>query len=400
MSENRPHYDKERILEVVAIPEIAGQLGIELKRCGNAWLAVCPFHVERSASFNVRHVQGKGWRFHCFGCGKDGDAIDLWREIRNVSFPDALAELAGLYGIGGARVHPSPMKESPKKKGLGRSLAPPKVIKLPPMARLSGDTMRELAELRGVSVEGVRAACEAGLIWGQLLAVSDRLGMVWGERMEREGEAGRLRIPPVRCWLVSDGQHCAEARRLDGKPWSTYDGREFKSYTIGTKKWPVGVAVMGDAPAVAIVEGGPDVLAAFHFMTVAGAAGIAVIAVLGAASSVPPEVWPMFKGRRVRLFPHFDKIDEKSGERTGWRGAEKWQESLAAAGAEADCFFFGTDDPEIPPLMRADGKPVKDLNDAALGDAECVQAVTECFRDKRWVGGARGLTLRPWWGGA
>ena len=73
-----PRYDLHEVRERIRMPDLGMQLGIELRESGGRWVACCPFHAERSPSFGIRQESVKGWRFHCFGCGADGDVFDLW----------------------------------------------------------------------------------------------------------------------------------------------------------------------------------------------------------------------------------------------------------------------------------------------------------------------------------
>jgi len=57
-----------------------------LRRIGNRYLALCPFHEEKTGSFWVFPEN----RFHCFGCGADGDAIDFVSKINNISIKEAV----------------------------------------------------------------------------------------------------------------------------------------------------------------------------------------------------------------------------------------------------------------------------------------------------------------------
>src|SRR5258708_3218612 len=64
---------------------------LPLKRAGAHFVAPCPFHKEKSPSFNVNpHKQ----IFHCFGCHKGGDVFSFVKEYENIPFPDAVRRLA------------------------------------------------------------------------------------------------------------------------------------------------------------------------------------------------------------------------------------------------------------------------------------------------------------------
>ena len=69
---------------------------VKLTRKGNRHLGLCPFHNEKSPSFNVRDDEGY---YHCFGCGASGDAISFLREQEGLSFMDAVRMLADQAGM-------------------------------------------------------------------------------------------------------------------------------------------------------------------------------------------------------------------------------------------------------------------------------------------------------------
>ena len=73
-------YDIVRIKEKLpAISELMARHGHETRRVGTAMFMRCPFHEEKSPSCQVDDTLG---RFHCFGCGKGGDAFDYWQHAR------------------------------------------------------------------------------------------------------------------------------------------------------------------------------------------------------------------------------------------------------------------------------------------------------------------------------
>lgn len=69
---------------------------VALSKNGKNYLGLCPFHGEKTPSFNVNAEKGF---YHCFGCGKSGDAIEFIKEYKQVGFKDALLELAEFAGI-------------------------------------------------------------------------------------------------------------------------------------------------------------------------------------------------------------------------------------------------------------------------------------------------------------
>ncbi|WP_250656479.1 DNA primase [Alkalimarinus coralli] len=69
---------------------------IQLKKSGNSYKACCPFHDEKTPSFNV--IPDKQF-YHCFGCGASGNAIVFLREYENLSFNEAVEELAKIAGM-------------------------------------------------------------------------------------------------------------------------------------------------------------------------------------------------------------------------------------------------------------------------------------------------------------
>lgn len=68
----------------------------QLRRVGQRWVGLCPFHAEKTPSFSVNETDGL---YHCFGCKASGDAITFIREIEHLGFVDAVENLAGRANI-------------------------------------------------------------------------------------------------------------------------------------------------------------------------------------------------------------------------------------------------------------------------------------------------------------
>ena len=77
---------------------------------------------------------------------------------------------------------------------------------------------------------------------------------------------------------------------------------------------PIGLLEASSFPAIALVEGGPDILAAVHLAWCAGVEDhIAVVAMLGASNRIPEDVLRHFAGKRVRIFQHDDDAGRNAG---------------------------------------------------------------------------------------
>ncbi len=69
---------------------------VQLKQRGRNYFGLCPFHEEKTPSFSVNPALGI---FHCFGCGKGGNAITFVMEYEKIEYVEALKRLAERYGI-------------------------------------------------------------------------------------------------------------------------------------------------------------------------------------------------------------------------------------------------------------------------------------------------------------
>ena len=77
------------------IVELVGQV-VNLKRAGQHWKGLCPFHAEKTPSFTVNPKRGI---FHCFGCGAGGDAFGFIMRHDRLGFPEAVRTLGERVGV-------------------------------------------------------------------------------------------------------------------------------------------------------------------------------------------------------------------------------------------------------------------------------------------------------------
>jgi DNA primase len=86
---------KEEVRDRIDIVEfISGY--VTLKKSGQSFKGLCPFHTDSTPSFHVRRDTGT-WK--CFGCGAGGDIFSFLQQAENLTFPEALEKLARLAGV-------------------------------------------------------------------------------------------------------------------------------------------------------------------------------------------------------------------------------------------------------------------------------------------------------------
>ena len=93
-----PYYSDQLISEIVAANDIVDLISfyVRLKRGGNSYKGLCPFHSEKTPSFSVSPDKQA---YHCFGCGAGGGAVQFVRQIENLDYIEAIKFLAQRAGI-------------------------------------------------------------------------------------------------------------------------------------------------------------------------------------------------------------------------------------------------------------------------------------------------------------
>lgn len=89
---------KEQIADIknaVNIVDVIGEV-VTLTKAGRHFLGLCPFHKEKTPSFNV--IEDRQF-YHCFGCGKSGDVFKFLEEYRQITFMESVQILAERVGI-------------------------------------------------------------------------------------------------------------------------------------------------------------------------------------------------------------------------------------------------------------------------------------------------------------
>src|SRR2546421_11124521 len=87
--------DIARVREATDFVELAGE-HIALKRVGQRYTGLCPFHAEKTPSFSINADEKL---FYCFGCQAKGDVITFVREVEHLEFAEAVERLAAKASV-------------------------------------------------------------------------------------------------------------------------------------------------------------------------------------------------------------------------------------------------------------------------------------------------------------
>ena len=150
--------NREVIEEVRASANIVDVVGsyVSLRKRGKNYLGHCPFHSEKEPSFTVSNEKQI---FHCFGCGASGSVFDFVMRTRNLTFAEAVRELANRFGIPLSQEEETPqakrIRETAEQLRQINSLAA-KYFSLTLMDRSTGGIAREYLRSRGMADETIQ----------------------------------------------------------------------------------------------------------------------------------------------------------------------------------------------------------------------------------------------------
>jgi hypothetical protein len=313
------------------------QLWVLFNLPGDCKSCRCPWRDDQKPSFSV-YSSGRKW--HDFGTGESGDAIDFLARITHLERRAACRKFVELAPNSGCLSQSTELR-TPLRKRVPRRLDFTRFHK--------GDEAEfcALARLRSVAVEAVHL-------------VSHRELLVFGQ------------VHGFDSWIVTDREQIsAQARRMDGMCYPrAHSLTERKAHTLAGSlaAWPIGTPNVLSGNTVLFVEGGPDLLAGHHFVYCEKReADCVVVAMLGSSQRIDSRALPSLAAApHVRFFPHLDQA--------GSIAAYRWASQLKAAGAsKLDAFSFAG-------LLRADGKFVNDLNDAVFVDADTFEEERSLWR--------------------
>ena len=202
--------------------EIVGRY-VKLTRRGREHLGLCPFHKEKTPSFNV--VEDKGF-YHCFGCGAHGTAIDFVMAIEGLGFPEALERLADLTGIPAPRARSAATAEPSQRLLCGQQpRRPPGSGPSSPGRRHGGAGLSGAARRLGREIvrrlrPGLRAGRAGRRCERALLAPGLRRGRAAGGRRAGPGRGRRRRLRPL-----PPPDDVPDRRRARPASWASAAGR-------------------------------------------------------------------------------------------------------------------------------------------------------------------------------
>jgi DNA primase len=124
---------------------------VNLRPAGANWKGLCPFHAEKTPSFNVNPRKGI---FKCFGCGVGGDAFVFLMRQDKLTFPEAVRELARIAGV--ALPEDRPDSQSSGREDLFRAMGLAARVYADALGQPGGARARAYLEQRGVDPEVAR----------------------------------------------------------------------------------------------------------------------------------------------------------------------------------------------------------------------------------------------------
>ena len=293
-----------------------------------------PFRADKRASFSVSR---DGQTFHDFATGDKGDVVTFWARATGLPVADACKSFIEYAETGRSDITPITRITSPAASPAEQRQKPV----LSPMQRGDLKRLQVLASFRKLSPEGLQLADERGLLHFATLK-------------------------NLSAWLVTDSERVnCQARWMDGGLWAHLG--DAKAWTLPGcwAAWPIGIREAQPFPTIALVEGGPDLLAAHHFIIAEEREReVAAVCITGASMQIHADALPLFTGKRVRIYPHLDDAGRKASER--------WTAQLESVNAVVDCY-------DLSGIPTVTGGRVGDLNDLSGLDADTFESDRELW---------------------
>lgn len=315
-----------------SLPDLITHLRMKkyIKRLTNS-----PFRKDQDPSWGVYRSPSGDYRWKDLATGDGGDQVVFLARFLHIDEKQNFRDLVAIFSAIASELNIDG-EDSDKPDDFAEEIEQPRVLPdKSPFTLGTPNQIQRLSQLRSISAKGLQWAQERGvLIFGnwnsfEVFGVTDKPGEI------------------------------VEIRRLNGEEFpafGTLKTRKSHALKHSDKSWPVGIVEAEPYPAVALVEGLPDFLAAHDFILREQAAGgdkskirCAPVGLLSAHVKISEEALPSFLGKVVRIFSHADEA--------GLNGAARWQEQLRDAGAKHVSLF------DLTAVGQVIGDEVNDLNE-------------------------------------
>ncbi|HFI0265097.1 TPA: DNA primase [Streptococcus suis] len=273
---------KDKITEIKQALNIVDVIGetVALTKAGRNFIGLCPFHGEKTPSFNV--IEDKQF-YHCFGCGKSGDVFKFVEETRGISFADAatiLAEKAGFQIELQSTQHFQPKKENPHQALYDIHQDATKFYHALLMTTKMGEAARNYLHQRGLTDEVIKnfqlglAPDEQNILYQKLSQQYDEDSLLHSglfnpseQNMIFDAFQGRIMFPLTdeygrviafsgRIWTEKDLQNKQLAKYKNSRSTAIFN-KSYELYHLDKAK-----AIIKKQREVYLMEGFLDVIAA------------------------------------------------------------------------------------------------------------------------------------------
>lgn len=365
----------EELRARLSLSDVVGRR-LRLIRAGREFKAPCPFHNEKTPSFYVNDQKGF---FHCFGCGAHGDIVGFVMRHDNLSFPEAVEQLAALAGLPVPRASEEDRERHEKAKTLHDMVERACRWFEMQLSRPQGRLARDYLLGRGLDEETIArfrlgyAPADSGALRLHLLEGGFGDDDMVTAGLLRRPEDGRAPYAFFRhrvLFPVADRRGRVVAfggRILEG------DGPKY----INTGETPLfhkGALLYGLSRARQAAADGAPIIVAEGYMDVislvsAGFTG--AVAPLGTALTETQiqELWKLIPGAEKEPVLCFD--GDNAGRRAAWRAVERILPHLGPGQSARVAFLPESEDPDS--LIRAAGaKGFQAVLDDAIPFAEAL----------------------------
>lgn len=276
--------DFDKIKHENPLPDVVAKSGVKLDKDGNEFRACCPFHGEKTPSFTIYSEPVKGWKFHCFGCGINGDVIDYVKE--RYGYPDTSEAIRYLTGDDSERrpVTTAEYKEATNPYDGYDIIKPP--AGTPDI--IAGVRSPPILNPKRVNPENGKPRVVA-YTPRMVFPYRNRTGELLGYVLRVEFDSKKI-TPGV--W------------------WTTNKPANFQGWSHGSYPEPrpmYGLDLLNKYPdaQVLIVEGEKCADAGNRIMNAAGK-NVVVLSWMGGGKSISKTYWKSLKGRSVIVWPDND----------------------------------------------------------------------------------------------